>query len=271
MTEHAIDYHMPIWPTNTTYIVIHEGITNPTGQFLCIAPLTLGMATDDSPLNDWMSGIWNIIVVIIIGVNCCVKPVSRCELYPNDSSQYLLIVYHFHTPHISTNYHLCQCFCAKTMESQKKTRTPFFPLYFLHGRITRIFPPILVFKVPGQFHQIICWISTCWPEITKWLDVIWHCWQLGELPTNLKNSCHCNICCCCGCCCCCCCRCCPNTCTLSRHITASHHLPLSLLRLLTTQRSTAWFSWSPANRTSSGCWLPASVANTRVEVIPKHM
>ena len=108
------------------YIVIHEGITNSTGQFLWIAPLTLGMAKDDSPLNDWMRGIWNIIVVIIIGVNCCVKPVSRCELYPNDSSQYLLIVYHFHTPHISTNYHLCQCFCAKTMESHKKKLGPLF-------------------------------------------------------------------------------------------------------------------------------------------------
>lgn len=48
----AIEYHMPIWPTNTTYIVIHEGITNPIGQFLCIAPLTLGMAKHDSPLDE---------------------------------------------------------------------------------------------------------------------------------------------------------------------------------------------------------------------------
>ena len=119
-------YDQPIQPISI-YIVIHEGITNSTGQFLWIAPLTLGMAKDDSPLNDWMRGIWNIIVVIIIGVNCCVKPVSRCELYPNDSSQYLLIVYHFHTPHISTNYHLCQCFCAKTMESHKKKLGPLFP------------------------------------------------------------------------------------------------------------------------------------------------
>ena len=81
MTEHAIEYHMPIWPTNTTYIVIHEGITNSIGQFLCIAPLTLGMAKDNSPLNDWMSGIWNIImIIIVIGVKCCFKPVSKCEL-----------------------------------------------------------------------------------------------------------------------------------------------------------------------------------------------